>query len=147
MSTLLHKPKSAALRKTAWAYGALAILSEIFSFVYLQFSHGESSPFLVWLFAPALLLGMVPALVLGRTSAKNRPGSATRRIWNSAIATLMAGMLVRSVINISGRYTDYDGIYWVLSGLLFAAAVYAYLRQQKTTANRAKADPIDAMLF
>jgi len=147
LSTLLHKPKSVGLRRTAWTYGALAILSGLFSFVYLQFSHGESSPFLVWLFAPALLLGMVPALVLGRTSAKNRPGSAARRIWNSAITTLMAGMLVRSVINISGRYTDYDGIYWVLSGLLFAAAVCAYLRRQRTAAYRTKNDSIETLLF
>lgn len=32
-------------------------------------------------------------------------------------------MLVRAVINISGRYTEYDTIYWVLSGLLFSLAV------------------------
>ena len=32
-------------------------------------------------------------------------------------------MLVRAVINISGRYTEYDTIFWVLSGVLFLAAV------------------------
>ena len=60
----------------------------MFSTVYLQFSHGESSPLLIWLFAPALLIGMVPALLLGRMKAKKRPGIAVRRIWNSAVATL-----------------------------------------------------------
>ncbi|MEN6635023.1 MAG: hypothetical protein ABFC56_04185 [Clostridiaceae bacterium] len=46
-----------------------------------------------------------------------------RRLWNSAVATLTTGFLVRAVINISGRYTDYDGFYWLLAGALFAAVI------------------------
>lgn len=38
-------------------------------------------------------------------------------------------MLVRAIINISGRYTEYDTIYWVLSGVLFLAAIALFLRQ------------------
>ena len=38
-------------------------------------------------------------------------------------------MLVRAIINISGRYTEYDMIYWIVSGLLFAVAGVLYLRR------------------
>ena len=127
MFTSLHKKPAAAWRKTAMAYGILAVFCGVFSIVYLQFSHGESSPFLVWLFAPALLLGVVPAFLAGCTSVFKRAGITARRFWHSAVATLSCGMLVRAIINISGRYTEYDVIYWVLSGVLFIAAVYVYI--------------------
>ena len=119
----LRKNSATVWRKTALIYSILAVFSGVFAVVYLQFSHGESSPFLVWLFAPMLLLGMLPALLMSRRSAMKRPGLYARRIWNTAVATLSCGMLVRAIINISGRYTEYDTIYWILSGVLFIAAV------------------------
>ena len=128
------------MRKTALIYGILAAFLGIFSIVYLQFSHGESSPFLIWLFAPSLVLGMIPALLLGRIGANKRPGPAARRLWNSAIATLSAGMLVRAIINISGRYTEYDAIYWVASGVLFAAAVALSIRRTAQAPRLAQAE-------
>ncbi len=126
MYTSVYNPKAARFKKAAWTYGILTAFCGIFSLVYLQFSHGESSPFLIWLFAPSLLLGMIPALILSRASGIRLPGIPVRRIWNSGIATLSAGMLVRSVINISGRYTDYDLIYWIAAGLLFSIAIIRY---------------------
>jgi len=127
--TLQHKSNSTVWKKTAWSYGILAVFSGLFTLVYLQFSHGESSPFLVWLFAPALLLGMLPALLMSRIRAGIRPRILVRRIWNTAVATLSCGMLVRAIINISGRYTEYDIIYWILSGILFLAAGALSLRR------------------
>lgn len=128
MYTSALSVKAASLKKTAWTYGILTAFTGVFSFVYLLLSHGESSPFMVWLFAPPLLLGLLPALLLMRTSATLQPGRSVRRIWNSAVAALTCGMLVRAVINISGRYTEYDTIYWIVSGLLFLAAAAFYAR-------------------
>ena len=132
MSTLLNGG-SAVWRKTAKLYGILAVFFGIFAFVYLQFSHGETSPFLIWLFLPSLVLGMIPAIIVGRmVKPKHRPAIAVRRLWNSAIATLSAGMLVRAIINISGRFTEYDSIYWFASGLLVLAASVSYIKQRST---------------
>ena len=135
MSTLQRK-RPAIWQKTAIVYGILAAFCGVFSFVYLQFSHGESSPFLVWLFAPALLLGALPALLVGRTGVFKRSGAVARSVWNSAVATLSCGMLVRAVINISGRYTDYDTIYWMLAGALFMTAIALFaVRAAKQRSN------------
>ena len=123
MYTYQRNSKSVVWKKTAWVYGILAAFSGVFAFVYLQFSHGESSPFLVLLFAPALILGLLPALLMRRIKPVKRPGTYARRVWNTAVATLSCGMLVRAIINISGRYTEYDTIYWILSGILFLAAI------------------------
>ena len=133
-----RKNGTAVWSKTAWVYGALAVFSCVFAFVYLQFSHGESSPFLVWLFAPALLLGMIPALLMRRAKPSRRPDSCARRIWNTAVATLSCGMLVRAIINISGRYTEYDTIYWAISGVLFFTSIALLLR--RSAAQRTRAD-------
>lgn len=138
--TLQRNGKARGLKKTAWAYGILAVFCGVFSIVYLQFSHGESSPFLTWLFAPALVLGMLPAILLSGVKPIQRPNIRARRLWNSAIATLSAGMLVRAIINISGRYTEYDMIYWILAGLLFFAAAAVYIR--RTIAMRKTAEAI-----
>lgn len=116
------------MKKTAWAYGILTAFAGVFSFVYLLLSHGESSPFMVWLFVPPLLLGFVPALLFMWMRASLQPGRSVRRIWNSAVAALTCGILVRAIINISGRYTEYDTIYWIMSGLLFLAAAAFYAR-------------------
>ena len=122
MSISRLEARRKGLLRTAVLYAGIAGFCGIFSIVYLQFSYGVSSPFLVWLFAPPLLLGALPALLLGRY-AKRPPAQAARRLWNSAVATLTTGFLVRAVINISGRFTDYDGLYWLLAGALFAAAI------------------------
>ena len=128
MSTLQRELKQSRWKKTALVYGALSAFCGLFSVVYLQLSHGESSAFLVWLFAPALLLGALPAWLLSRVKPVHRPGKAVRRLWNSAVATLSAGMLARAIINIAGRYTDYDTIYWIASGVLFLTAIVFYIR-------------------
>lgn len=133
MYTSAHNGKTASLRKTAWAYGILAAFFGVFSFVYLLLSHGESSPFMVWLFAPSLLLGLLPALLLMRGRTSLLPGRGVRRIWNSAVAALTCGMLVRAIINISGRFTYFDTIYWIASGLLFLMAAAFYVRQKTLT--------------
>lgn len=128
MYTSALNGKAASLKKSAWVYGILTAFIGVFSFVYLLLSHGESSPFMVWLFAPPLLLGLFPVLMFTRMSASLQPGRSVRRIWNSGVAALTCGMLVRAIINISGRYTEYDTIYWIVSGLLFLAAAAFYAR-------------------
>ena len=84
---------------------------------------------MIWLFAPSLVLGMIPALLLGRVGSNLRPTTTVRNLWNSAIATLSAGMLVRAIINISGRYTEYDTIYWIASGVLFVLAAVVCVKR------------------
>lgn len=111
------------------AYGFVAAFCGVFSAVYLHYSYGESSPFLVLLFLPSLLLGLVPAETLLLTDKVRIASLPVRRLWNSGIAVLTVGFLVRAVINISGRYTDYDIIYWILSAGFFALAVFATVKR------------------
>lgn len=128
--------RRAILRRTATVYLAISAFCGVFSAVYLHFSFGQSSPFLVLLFAPPLLLGAGPAFFAAR-SKKRPPARVTRLLWNSAVATLTSGCLVRAVINISGRYTGYDAVYWATAGMLFAAALTAELARNAARAAHA----------
>ena len=125
------------LLRAAVVYAVLAAFAGVFSAVYLHFSFGVSSPFMVYLFVPPLLLGALPALLIylfgGRT-----PSLAARRLWNSAVAALSTGFLVRAVINISGRYTSYDTLYWALAGALVLGAIAAQAAKRRAVRRRAQ---------
>lgn len=41
-------------------------------------------------------------------------------LWNSAVAIMTAGMLFRGIVNLSGRSTTLDMLYWYV-GVAFAA--------------------------
>lgn len=136
MSTSLREKRQKALRRAALIYAAVSALCGAFGAVYLHFSYGESSLFLVYLFAPPLLVGCIPTALLGSLRLSRPPGASVRRLWGAGVATLTAGFLVRAVVNISGRYTQYDKIYWALSAILFAAAVLRYFVRKKETVKK-----------
>lgn len=51
-------------------------------------------------------------------------------LWNSAVAVLTAGMLLRGIVNLSGRSTTLDQPYWYV-GLAFAILAIVSLFFQK----------------
>ena len=44
-------------------------------------------------------------------------------LWNSAVATLTAGVLFRGIVNLSGRSTTLDQPYWYLGTAFVALAL------------------------
>ncbi|WP_148409677.1 hypothetical protein [Murimonas intestini] len=111
--------------RTSLCYLAVSVLCIVFSLVYEKFSYGEYSVFMRNMFLFPLLGGMLPAIILqltGKTASVNR---VSFNMWNAGIAVFVSGCLVRGVINISGRFTEYDKWYWIAGGgmLVLAAAV------------------------
>ena len=49
-------------------------------------------------------------------------------LWNSAVATMTAGMLLRGIVNLSGRSTTLDMPYWYvgvgLAGLALLSMIF-----------------------
>ena len=76
-----------------------------------------------YLFAVPLVGGIVLALLL-----KNKPnlGRISLNLWNSAVTILTAGMLFRGIVNLSGRSTTLDQLYWYV-GLGFTILAIASL--------------------
>lgn len=118
-------PQKRRLLVTLVVYMAATLFCVLFHVVYIRFSYGEDSPFLRGMFLCPLLGGVVPAAVLLPMSTRLhlRLSRAAFNLWNSGVATLAFGCLVRAVVNISGRFTDYDKVYWVAGGFLLCAAL------------------------
>ena len=50
-------------------------------------------------------------------------------VYAIVFAILTSGMLIKGIINISGRYTQYDMVYWILGVIfLFEAIVVQKLQ-------------------
>lgn len=87
-----------------------------------------------YLFAVPLIGGGLLLLLLNFYPALSR---ITFNLWNSGVATLTAGFLLRGIINLSGRSTTLDLPYWFIGGGFFLLATLSLLLsplKQKRTA-------------
>lgn len=118
-----HKNKRLLL--AAAVYLLVTLLCIAFHGIYARFSYGEDSPFLAWMW-------LLP--LAGRDGAVSRAAAGSRaerlnrsafNLWNSGIAALIFGCLVRGIVNVSGRFTAYDRVYWATGGALLLAALLA----------------------
>ena len=120
---LAHPPRG---NHKDWTYGAfyagVTALCLVFCAIYEVFSFGEHSLYMRMMFMMPLLGGAVP---FGLMAASQNPPYISRgafNLWNSGLAVRVSGCLVRGIIEISGRVSDYDNYYWVISGILLALA-------------------------
>nr|WP_301282842.1 hypothetical protein [Streptococcus gallinaceus] len=105
--------KLSRLAKTFLSYLGLTVFFFIFSRVYEGFSYGEVSNFMHYLFlVPAIGGGLIVLLQL-LFPHLSRLGY---NLWNSAVATISAGFLLRGIVNLSGRSTSLDQFYWYIGG-------------------------------
>lgn len=122
------------LLRAAAIYLAVTVLCMGFNAVYTHFSYGERSGFLAMMFLFPLAGGMLPAVLTLFAGKARGICRMAFNLWNSGIAALVCGCLVRGVINISGRFTEYDIWYWLAGGMLLlsaAAATVCHLRTSR----------------
>jgi hypothetical protein len=95
----------------------------IFTHIYALFGHGVRSPAMDLMFLYPLAGGALPFFVLGRffpRFAKRRFFRPGCNLYNSGIAALTAGALLRGILEIAGT-----GSRWI--GLFFAAGAIMVL--------------------
>ena len=117
MSTSVTNPSKKRFKKTALIYTLLSIFFFAFSRIYESFSFGETSTYMHYLYAAPLVGGLLLLIILKIIPNLSR---LSLNLWNSAVATLTAGVLFRGIVNLSGRSTTLDQPYWYL-GTVFAA--------------------------
>lgn len=110
--------------RTSLSYLAVSVLCIVFNLIYERFSYGEYSVFMRNMFLFPLLGGMLPAIALQLTGKRVYVNRVSFNLWNAGIAVLVSGCLIRGIISISGRFTEYDKWYWLAGGgmLVLAAA-------------------------
>lgn len=113
------------MKKAAIIYLLVSAFCILFNYVYTRFSYGVYSNYMGLMFLFPLLGGFLPAVLLDITKKGGFVSRVSFNLWNSGIAVFIFGCLVRGIINISGRFTEYDTYYWIAGGILSAAAVVA----------------------
>jgi len=117
LSTSVTNPSKKRFKKTALSYMLLTLFFFAFSRIYESFSFGETSSHMHYLFALPLAGGILLLLFMKMIPNLSR---LSLNLWNSAVATITAGMLFRGIVNLSGRSTTLDMPYWYV-GVAFAA--------------------------
>ncbi len=102
---------------------ALALLCGIFTCIYEQFSHGAVSDHMRCMFLMPLVGCGLVGLIGFLTPLHRFVNRAAFNLWNSGVATWTVGCLFRGIVNISGRYTDLDRLYWIIGWILLGLAV------------------------
>ncbi|RSJ09816.1 hypothetical protein D8824_09355 [Streptococcus intermedius] len=125
LSTLVTKTNNKRFKKTAVVYTLITVFFFIFSRIYEHFSFGETSVYMHWLFGVPLIGGVV--LLIFQRLIPNL-SRLSLNLWNSAVATIAAGVLFRGIVNLSGRSTTLDLPYWyvglVLAGLALLSMIF-----------------------
>lgn len=117
--------------RTFISYLAMAAFLFIFSRIYESLSYGEVSVFMHYMFCATLVGGI---LLLGLLQVKPNLSRITYNLWNSGIATITAGCLLRSIINLSGRSTTLDQPYWYVgAGFLALSLITLFISNTRRT--------------
>ena len=109
MSTSVINPSKKRFKKTVISYTQITIFFFIFSRIYEAFSFGETSVHMHYLFAVPLVGGILLTMFLKVLPQFSR---MSLNLWNSAVVILTTGKLFRGIVNLSGRSTTLDALYW-----------------------------------
>ncbi|WP_333674992.1 hypothetical protein [Streptococcus parasuis] len=123
--------------RTFISYLAKAAFLFIFSRIYESLSYGEVSVFMHYMFCATLVGGI---LLLGLLQVKPNLSRMTYNLWNSGIATITAGCLLRGIINLSGRSTTLDQPYWYVgAGFLALSLITLFISDTRRTRQKSTA--------
>ncbi len=105
----------------------ISVLLIIFNSVYTYYSFGEYSLHMRYMFLFPLVLGSGVSTVILFTRTYKKVSRVVFNMWNAGIATFVFGCKVQGIINISGRYTMYGLIYFILGIILTFCALVVFL--------------------
>ena len=137
MYTLDTKKQQHLWKKTALCYLGISVFCVMFTIIYESFSYGESSTTMRLMFLFPLIGGTFLFLFLYYKNLKHTFSRISYNLWNSGIAILTNGCVIKGIINISGRFTDYDRIYWGLGiCFLLTSALFYFIDIEKWVKTR-----------
>ena len=104
-------------------YLIISIFFFLFSRIYVSLSYGEYSFFMNTLSLVPLIGG---GLLVGLLLVQPNLSRVSFNLWNSGVAVLTAGFLLRGIINLSGRSTTLDWPYWLIGAGFLGFALVSF---------------------
>jgi hypothetical protein len=112
------------MRKISAGFLAASLFCVFFNVTYGKFSHGVHSGYMTFMFAYPLFGGAAVYLLIWALPEIWIPGRFVINVYNSGIAALTVGSMLRGIFDIAGTSSPYQpafmivGIAMVFSGLL-----------------------------
>ena len=103
--------------KTAFVYLLVSVFCILFGAVYEYFSHEVYSFYMIYAFVFPLIGGTLPFMILF-VSNKKMPEKIPFNLYNSGIAALTVGSIVKGVLDIYGTTNRLISVYWITGILL-----------------------------
>lgn len=117
------------IKKTIFIYFLITIFTIVFDRIYALFSHGVSSLSMNLMFLYHLLGGVVVYYILGYL-LKNKKNSMiiSFNLYNSGIAILTVGSLLRGIMDIAGTSSQYIKYYFIIGVLVIITSVIGFIK-------------------
>ena len=112
--------------KRAAVYIIISAVCLIFALIYEHFSHGVTSHYMVCAFLIPLLGGFLVNLII-KSADLMVPGKWSSNLYNSGIAALTVGSIVKGVLDIYGTTNHLTIIYLIAGLVLIFAGIVQYI--------------------
>ena len=126
MSTSESK-KSAQFNLGVRVYLPVTAFCLIFFLIYDRFSHGVRSPYMTYLFAWPLVLGLLPSLLMQAFPRMRRQKQLSADLYHPGVAAVTVSSLLRGIFEIAGTASDYQVWLMLAGGVLLLGGLLAYL--------------------
>ncbi len=107
-------------------YLAISVLLLAFDRSYAIFSHGVSSLSMTLMFVPVLFGGIVLVALRGMMKERlwnHRLYRLFSYLYHTSLVVFVNGMLVRGILEIAGKYSEYLYVFHILFGILVVMTV------------------------
>lgn len=136
MSTSAIEGRRGRLLQAAFAYLAISLFCALLGGVYEHFGHGVYSFFMRYAFAFPLAGGALPLMALALFARCRFPGRLALNLYNSGIAALTVGSLLKGALDIYGTTNALIPVYWIAGAAFVAAGGLAYAIEKSAGRNR-----------
>ena len=104
-------------------YLIISAFTAVFGSVYEMFGHGVYSLFMIFAFAPTLILGAIPSGVITFIGIGAGIPQRARSIYRVGVASLTLGMIFKGVLDIYGTTSPLTKFYFIASALMFSLSL------------------------
>ncbi len=112
------------MKKWVWPYVIITLICMVFSYVYLQFSHGVTSPYMTYLFLFPLVFGVLVGIMFCLFEKRTTDYFWSSHLYHTGLTGMILSSILRGVFDIAGTASIYQtglmigGIVMLLCGVV-----------------------------
>jgi hypothetical protein len=133
LSTLDTSNGKVKMYRTAAVFLVISLICVIVNWIYGRYGHGVHSDYMTFVFVYPLLGGTAVYGLAGALPKAWLPGRLAINIYNSGIATLAVGSMLRGVFDIAGTSSPYQPVFLILGIAMISIGLLSYFIRRAWT--------------